>query len=174
MAKTKEQKQETIKQLSDKLSQMKSMVFINYYGLKVIELQKLRKLCKEQKIDFLVTKKKLFKLCLEKNNLNNIASKKLEKELGIIFSYEDEIAPAKILKDFQKEHKILKISGGILERNFIEPNEILKLAQLPSKQELIAMVVKGINAPISGFVNVLAGNLRNFVCVLQAIKEKNI
>lgn len=57
MAKTKEQKQEIINQLSDKLSQMKSMVFINYYGLKVNELQKLRKLCKEQKIDFLVTKK---------------------------------------------------------------------------------------------------------------------
>lgn len=95
--------------------------------------------------------------------------------MGIIFSYEDEIAPAKILKDFQKEHKILKISGGILERNFIELNEVLKLANLPSKQELIAKVIGGINAPISGFVNVLAGNLRNFVCVLQAIeKQKNI
>lgn len=171
MAKTKKQKQETIEQLSNNLSRTKSAVFINYYGLKVNELQKLRKICKEQKIDFLVTKKKLFKLCLEKTNLKEIALKKLEGELGVIFSYEDEIAPAKILKDFQKEHKILKINGGILEKKFIGANEILSLANLPSKQELLAKVVGGINAPIFEFVNVLAGNLRNFVCVLQAIKE---
>ncbi|MFH1838046.1 MAG: 50S ribosomal protein L10 [Candidatus Kuenenbacteria bacterium] len=173
MAKTKEQKQEIVKQLFNSLSKIKSAIFVNYYGLKVKELQKLRKLCKEQKIDFLVTKKKLFKICLEKTSLKDIALKKLEGELGIIFSYEDEIAPAKILKNFQKEHKMLKINGGILEKNFIEANEILNLAQLPSKQELLAKLVGGINAPVFGFVNVLASNLRNLVCVLQAIKEKH-
>ncbi|MEK7167102.1 MAG: 50S ribosomal protein L10 [Patescibacteria group bacterium] len=172
MAKTKAQKQEIIKQLSDKLSQIKSAIFVNYYGLKVKELQKLRKLCKEQKIDFLIAKKKLFKLCLEKNDLKEIDLKKTEGELGVILSYADEIAPAKILKDFQKEHKILKINGGILEKNFIGADEILNLAKLPSKHELLAKLIGGINAPIFGFVNVLAGNLRNLVGVLQAIKEK--
>jgi len=172
MAKTLKQKQEIIEQIYDKVYRMKLAIFVNYYGLKVNELQKLRKLCKEQSIDFLVTKKKLFKLCLEKNNFKEFSLKELEGELGIIFSYEDEIAPAKILKNFQKEHKILKINGGILERNFIRSNEVLELATLPSKLELIAKVIGGINAPVTGFVNVLVGNLRNFVGVLQAIKEK--
>ncbi|MBI4652657.1 50S ribosomal protein L10 [Candidatus Kuenenbacteria bacterium] len=170
MAKTKEQKQKIVEQLIDKLSQIKSAIFVNYYGLKVNELQKLRKLYKKQKIDFLVTKKKLFKLCLEKTNFKNIDFKKAEGELGVVLSYEDEVAPAKILKDFQKEHKILKINGGILEKSFIGPDKILSLAQLPSKQELLAKIIGGINAPISGFVNVLAGNLRNFIGVLGAIK----
>jgi large subunit ribosomal protein L10 len=171
MAKTKEQKQKIVEQLINKLSQIKSAVFINYYGLKVKELQKLRKLCKEQKIDFLVTKKKLFNLCLEKTNFKNIDFK-AEGELGVALSYKDEVAPAKILKDFQKEHKILKINGGILEKSFIDADEILSLAKLPSKRELLAKVIGTINAPISEFVNVLAGNLRNFVSVLQIIKEK--
>ena len=172
MAETIKQKQGIIEQASDKLSKMKSIIFINYCGLKVNELQLLRKLCKKQNIDFLVVKKKLFKLCLEKNNLGDISLKDLEGELGVIFSYEDEIVAAKILKNFQKDHKILKIKGGILEKSFINADDVLRMATLPSKLELIAKVVGGINAPIFGFVNVLAGNLRNFVGVLQAIKEK--
>jgi len=62
--------------------------------------------------------------------------------------------------------------GGILEGKFLSKEEVLALAKLPSKQELYAKVVGSLNAPISGFVNVLAGNIRGLVNVLKAIEEK--
>jgi large subunit ribosomal protein L10 len=82
----------------------------------------------------------------------------------------DEVAPAKILVDFAKG-KEMKIYGGLLEGKFITAAKVKELAGLPSKLELIALTVRTIQAPISGFVNVLAGNLRGLVNVLKAVKE---
>ena len=82
------------------------------------------------------------------------------------------MAPAKILEQFSKTNGAVKIIGGVIERKFITAAEVIALAKLPSKQELLAKLVGTINAPISGFVNVLAGNLRGFVQVLNAIKDQ--
>ena len=62
--------------------------------------------------------------------------------------------------------------GGILENKFINATQVADLAKLPSKQELYAKIVGSINAPVSGFVNALAGNLKNLVYALSAIKDK--
>jgi large subunit ribosomal protein L10 len=85
------------------------------------------------------------------------------------------VAPAKALgtfrKDKDKEGRIFFL-GGILEGKLLSKKEVEALSELPSKNELYARLVGSINAPISGFVNVLAGNLRNLVNVLKAIEEK--
>jgi large subunit ribosomal protein L10 len=93
--------------------------------------------------------------------------------MALVFSYEDEIAPAKIIAKFKKEfEKKLDFFGGILEGKFITESEMSELASLPSREELYAKVVGSINSPISGFVNALAGNIRNLVYTLSAIKDK--
>jgi large subunit ribosomal protein L10 len=83
------------------------------------------------------------------------------------------VAPAKVLKDFQKENEeiSLEFKGGILEGKFIQPTEVAALAEVPGRQELYARLVGSLNAPVSGFVNVLAGNLRSLLYALKAIEE---
>jgi len=97
--------------------------------------------------------------------------KELEGEIGLGFGFNDQILPFKILNKFSKETGTLKILGGLIEKEWIEKERTITLAELPTKEELLARVVRGISAPISGLVNVLEGNLRGLVFVLSAIKK---
>jgi len=79
--------------------------------------------------------------------------------------------PARVLNKFAQANEAMEIFGGILENSFIEVDRVKALASLPSRLELLGRTVGAIKAPVSGFVNVLAGNLRGLVYALQAIKE---
>lgn len=171
MAKSKEQKQKMIKDLEERFSKMKSLVFSDYYGLTVKEIQELRKLLREKSGDYLVTKKTLLDLALKDTDIKDVNSKELTGGLGLAFGFDDEIAPAKILADFSKKHGALKISAGILEKRFISQEKVLELAKLPGKNELMVQIVGSIKSPLSGLVGVLKGNIRNFIGVLRAIVE---
>jgi len=83
----------------------------------------------------------------------------------------DEIAAAKTIQNFSKKNEGMVILGGLLDQNFVDAATVKRLAMLPGKQELLGQLVRTIQAPVSGFVNVLAANLRGLVQVLQAIKQ---
>ncbi|MEW6407880.1 MAG: 50S ribosomal protein L10 [Patescibacteria group bacterium] len=174
MTKTREQKKEIIKNLSDKINQAKTIIFTNYQGLKVGEMTDLRKKLKKEKADFQAVKNSLVKLSFSKSKNKEIKSKIFDLKGGkaVVFGYEDEMTPAKILYLFSRQHKALKILGGILDGKELAKTEIVSLALLPSRQEILAKVAGSIGAPISGFVNALTGNLRNLIYILQAINKK--
>lgn len=171
MPKTKLQKEQTIKELSEKLGKIKTAVFADFKGLKVNESYELRSKCKEQGIDVEVVKKTLLNKSFKNAGITDTDVKKLEGGITIFLGYEDEVAPAKAVFDYAKTHEALKITGGIMDGKFIDKAMIESLAKLPSKQELLAKLVGSIKSPITGMVNVLAGNLRGLVNVLNAIKE---
>lgn len=171
MAKTKGQKQEAVKNLEEELSKMKSLVFIDYCGLKVKEMDKLRNLLKQKDCRYLVAKKTLLNIVLKKLGLENVDLDKISGGVGLVFGFESETDPAKMVINFAKEHGELKIQGGIVEGNFIDSETVETLAKLPAKQELIALVVGTMKGPINGFVYALKGNLRNLVYVLSSIKS---
>lgn len=173
MPKTREQKKEIVRDLNEKIKKSKSIVFINFNGLNVKENEELRKTLRKQGGEYLTTKKTLLNLALKDNKFDKIDCDKFEGQLATVFSYEDEVAPVKTIDQFIKDHKEkINFLGGILENKILSFNEILELAKIPSKLELKAKLVGTLNAPISGFVNVLAGNLKSLVYVLKAIEEK--
>ncbi len=171
MAKTKEQKQQTIKDIKDQLSKMKSLVFIDYYGLKSNEINELRRLLEKQECQYLVTKKTLLKLSLKEMGLDNINLDEIKGGVGLVFGFESETAPAKLVANFAKEHGELKIQGGIFEKEFVNVEMVKRLSKLPSKAELLALFVGTIKGPVNNFVYALKGNLKNFVYVLSGIKK---
>ncbi len=170
MAKTKGQKVKIIEDLQDKIKKSKSIFLVNYEGLKVSDTQKLKKLLKKETVDYLVAKKTLFKIACEKTKLG-IDPKTIEGNFALVFSFTDEVAPAKTLAKFSKENENLKIIAAILGGEFLPADKAAALAKLPSRQELLAKFVGSINAPVYGMVNVLAGNLRGLVQVLNSIKN---
>jgi len=91
--------------------------------------------------------------------------------MTLLLGLGDEVAPARLVAEIQKERKGLNIQGGILESRWMTSEEVIALAKLPSKDQLIAQVVGSIRAPLSGLVGVLQGNLRNLVYVLNAVKD---
>ncbi len=171
MAKTKEQKKKEVDKLKARLEEAKGVVFVDYRGLTVKEVEELRKNLRANKVDYLVAKKTLAKIALDESGQKDIDVKKLEGQMAIAFGLEDEVMPAKLLFTFAKEHQALKLLGGIVEGQYFEQEQIVSLAQLPTKKELLAQAVGSIKAPISGFVQVLRGNLQSLIYVLKAISE---
>jgi len=173
MAKTKEQKKEMITNLEEKIKKMKSLVFIDYYGLKVKEVDQLRSLLKKKNCSYLVAKKTLLEIVLKKAGLDKIDLKKVQGGVGLVFGFDSEIEPAKLVVGFNKEHDKLKIQGGIFENNLIDAFQVTSLSKLPTKQELFGQLAGVMKGPINNFVYALKGNLKNIVYVLNAIKNKS-
>lgn len=174
MALTRKQKEDIFSSVSDKLKKQKSIAFTDFHGLSVANMSELKRKMRKVGAEYKVVKKNILAKAIEKSDIKDFDVKKMDGSVGITFSYEDEVAPVKALYDFVKEKNIegFKIVGGVLENKFLTQNEVIALAKLPSKQELLAKLVSQMNAPISGFVNVLAGNIKNLAYVLNAIKEK--
>jgi len=171
MPKTKDQKKQIVDDLADKLSKQKSLVFADYKGLTVFEAQEIRKLAKEQNAEYIVAKKTLIQLALDKAGIKDVDVKAMEGNVALVIGFEDEVAPAKITAEYAKDHESLKLIGGVMENQYIDLAKVEALSKIPSKPELFAKLVGSINSPVSGFVNVLAGNLRGLVGVLNAIKD---
>ncbi len=173
MPKTKNEKKEILKNLENKISQSKSIVFAGFNALGVKENQELREKLREENSEYLVAKKTLIKLAFEKQGIKNFNIDILTGKVAAVFAYDDEIAPAKIIEKFRKERENkIYFLGALLEGEMINQEKVITLAKLPSREELYAKIVGSIKAPVSGFVNVLAANLRNLVYVLKAIEEK--
>ena len=172
MPKTRKQKELSVQTLDEKLAQSKSLVFANFSGLKVKDATRLRRLCKAEGAVYEIDKKTLLKIAFAKSGISGVDVKSLPGAVAVVYGLSDEVAPAKILEQFSKTNEAIKIIGGVIERRFITAAEVIALAKLPSKQQLLAKLVGTINAPLSGLVNVLVGNLRGFVQVLNAIKDQ--
>lgn len=171
MAKTKQQKQETVKTLTDGIKNSKAAVFANFQGLSVADVTELRDICRKNDVEVLVAKKTLLKKVCDDMKLD-ADPKTFSGGVATFFGKNDEITAAKIVNDFAKNHEPVAVFGGVLEGQFIPSEKVISLAKLPSKDELLAKMVGTINAPVSGFVNVLSGNLRGLVQILNAYKEK--
>lgn len=172
MPKTRTEKEEVIKRLVDRLNRTKIAVFVDYSGLNVKKVENLRKSLRQEEVDYEVIKKTLLKLALAKTDFKEIEVATLKGQLGIVFGYQDEILPAKLIKNFQKENESLTILGGILEKKFINQAKVQELASLLSRDELLAKVVYCLRAPLVGLVNVLQGSMKKLIFVLAAIKEQ--
>ncbi len=173
MAKTKEQKGVILRDLEKKIEKANSVVFAKFGPLTVKENEDLRNKLREENSEFYVSKKTLLGIAFKDKKIENLDIKNFEGRIAAIFGYEDEVAPAKVVDNFRKDHEEkIDFICGVLENKYIDGASVGALAKLPSKQELYAKMVGSLNAPVSGFVNALAGNVRGLVNVLKAIEEK--
>lgn len=165
-----QQKEKLVSELDDKFRRQRVSIFADLRGISVAKLSAFRRELKKIGAEFKVAKKTLLKRALDAVGID-IEPKKLEGELGIIFGYEDQVAPAKAAVIFSKGNETFKVLKGILEGKILETKDILALARLPSRGQLLAEIARALNSPIQGLVNALEGNIRNLVVVLNQIKN---
>jgi len=171
MPQNKQQKELIVKELAEKLKDSKAVVFSDYKGLTVKDMTQLRRDLRAEGVDLKVLKKTLMQIALKEAGIE-MDVKKLEGQIAIAVSNKDEVAAAKIISKLAKANENIKIVGGILGVKELSIEEVDALAKLPSKEELLAKMVGTLNAPVSGFVNVLAGNMRGLVTALKAVAER--
>ena len=170
MAQTKEQKNKILENLKEKIGLQKVVLFVDLAGLKVKDLSILRKKLTQIESKLMVAKKTLAKIAFKDKGIE-IDTKKLQGEIGFVFGFKDEILPAKTVYDFAKNSKNLTIVGGLFQNKLIGSEEMITLAQLPSKEELLGRMVRSIANPISGLLNVFQGNIKGLIYALSAIKK---
>jgi len=169
MAITKARKQEILEGLREKITRQKAMVLVGITGIKVKDLSALRKKLRTANAKIQIVKKTLASLVLKEKNLD-FNKNQHKEEIAFVFAFEDEIPPAKIVYQLSRENDKLKILGGFLGNQFKSREEMIFLAQLPTKEELLAKLVGSISSPISGFINVLQGNIKGLIIVLAKAK----
>jgi large subunit ribosomal protein L10 len=171
MAKSREQKEQDLAELTEKLKTAKSVVLTEYRGTTVKNIDAFRRALTKENVYSKVYKLSLVKKAFE---ANGIQATDLDYKAPVILSLseEEETAPARIIKGLGATVKTINIVGGVLDNTAVSREQMLALADLPSKQELRGRLVGTINAPVSGFVNVLAGNLRGLLNVINAMAQK--
>lgn len=172
MQSTKRQKKITITAtLADKLNGAKSIVMTDYRGLTTAQLLELRQKLAQAKADYTITKNTLLRRALIQKGLE-IERETLEGPTACLFSYEDEVAPLKVLVTFAQATQLPKVKGGYLGQSFLSAQRVTALSKLPTKEVLLVQLMGTIQAPTVGLVQVLNGNIRNLVYALNAIKDK--
>ncbi len=157
MALTKAQKTKQIDSIKERLSNQKSMVFVDFAKVPSKEMFSLRKTLKENGCNLKIAKKTLVRVAFGQSNISfwNKIKSSIPGQLAVVFGVEDEIAPARIANNFAKTQENLKILGGIFEKRFIDREKVLVLANIPPRNELLGRLVGSIYSPVSSFVRVL-------------------
>jgi len=169
MAVIRPEKVAKVAEIQELLSNSKCTILVDFCGLTVAQDTELRRKMREAGVHYNVVKNTLLRIAAEQAGIEGLEPS-LEKNTAIAVSPEDPVA--KIVCEFAKENKELKVKVGVLDGKVIGADEIKALASLPPKEVLIAKMLGSMNAPISGFVNVLQGTIRNVVYALEAVRKQ--
>jgi len=157
MALTKEQKTKQIKDVREKISNQKSVVFVDFSKVPSQDMFALRRNLKSEGCNLKIAKKTLVRIAFGQSGISfwNKIKAAVPGQLALVLGIEDEIAPARIANKFAKDHESFKILGGIFENRFADREKVLALANLPSRNELLSRLVGSIANPMASFVRVL-------------------
>ena len=191
MPKTKAQKVEIVDKMAEKIKKAKVLVFTSFNqrgkkGLNFSEMEKLKKDLKNVDAEYVVLKKTLLNLALQKFSFSNDIKIDVDGSVAVLLGYKDLVEPVKVLHKLSKKNEALLLYFGLIEedpegvisspygasKKIISRDTLIELATLPSKEILIDRVVGVIKYPLSGFVNVLQGNIRGLVGVLNQLALK--
>ncbi|WP_338553298.1 50S ribosomal protein L10 [Paenibacillus sp. KS-LC4] len=159
-AKIIQEKQQAVEVISAKLRDSSSAVVADYRGLNVAQVTELRKQLREAGIEFQVLKNSLVRRATDAAGLSEL-NEILTGPTAIAFGNEDAVAPAKILNDFAKKNDALKLKGGVVEGKIVDMDQIKALAELPSRDGLLSMLLSVLQAPV-----------RNFALAVKAVGEQ--
>lgn len=168
---TRQDKEQQIGELTEQVKAASAGVLVDYCGLTVAEVTELRKKLREANVEFKVYKNSVLKFASKNAGYDGL-EKFLDGPNAIAISQEDPIQPAKILVEFAKSHEKLEIKSGFVDGKIADVEEIKALAELPPREVLLAKVLGGFNAPISGLANVLSGTIRSLAYALNSVIEK--
>ena len=173
MALTKEKKHEVVDEVSNLLNSSKMTVVATYQGTPVKAMQTLRRDTKAGGTTVKVVKNRLVMQALKQSDtFKDADTSVLNGMLLYAFNADDEVAPAQALATFAKTQPTLEFVGAFTaEGQFLPSEDVKALASLPTKDQLRGQLVGLIAAPLSGFVNVMAGNVRGILNVLSARAE---
>ncbi len=171
MAISREKKAERVEQYLEHLRKSQGLILTDYRGLRVAEIEELRRSLRGTEATYQVVKNRLLLLALQQLGLT-MPQEWLEGPVAVAFCHGEVPAAAKVVLEFSKGHERFAIKGGLLGKTPITAAQVNALANLPPKETVLAQVLGTINAPASQVVGVVASGIRQVLNVLQAYVDK--
>jgi len=165
------EKAKQVEELSEIFNNARSVVLNDFTGLNVEKISELRRLCEKAGVEFRVVKNTLAKRSIKGTSAEDL-EQYFDGPTALAISRESENISAKILVKFAEEYELPRLKAGVVEGKVIDAKDVLALAKLPSKEELMSKLLGGIMSPGNRLVSVLQGSLRNLLYALNAIVEK--
>mgnify|MGYP006283864829 FL=1 len=165
------EKQNVVEALNEKFSRAQAVVLTDYRGLDTTAMNELRVQLREASVEYQVVKNTLMLRASEGTDMALLKDHFVGPS-AVAVSYEDPVAPAKVLTKFGKDHPALELKAAVLGGKFVDVEGIKTLSKLPSREELLSQLLSVFNGPARSFVSVLSGVPRAFVNVLNAVKEQ--
>ncbi|PIR52770.1 50S ribosomal protein L10 [Candidatus Peregrinibacteria bacterium CG10_big_fil_rev_8_21_14_0_10_49_10] len=172
MALTKDQKQAQVKELTEKMNSASSIILAHYIGLSVSEVSELRKKLRENDAEMKVGKKTLMHIAAKEAGLPEFDEKNMEGPVSLIFSFGDPLSGAQVAFKFAKDHDKVKLLGGLYDGKVLTKEEAVALAQMPSRDVLLATFVCMIRSPLVSFAGICNSPLSGFARALKELAEK--
>jgi len=172
MALTRTQKEDQVKDLTEKMKNASSVIFTHYIGLTVSSVTKLRRELKKEDAEMQVAKKSLIQRASKGANAPEISDDLLPGPVACIFSFKEPTSGASITYKFGKDHPQIKLIGGIFDGKVLSEAEASALATIPSKLQLLAMFMSMCSAPLTQFASAVGSPLTGFARALSEIAKK--
>lgn len=163
-------KEQTVSDLHEKFQKIKVAVLTDYCGLNVEEMNKLRTDLRNEDVEYKVVKNTIVRLAAKATDLE-LLDGYFNGPTAVALSYKDPMSPAKVLTKFIKDNPKLEIKAGILDGKVVTPEDIKEMAEIPSREVLLARMLSLLTSSQAGLVNVLQGIILQCIHVLEAIKE---
>ncbi len=166
-----EVKKQIVEDIKGKMEKSQGMIFYDYRGLTVAEVTDLRNKFREAGVEYHVIKNSMMKRAAQMLKIEGL-EEHLTGPTAVAFGYSDPVAPAKVLVEYVKKLKKTQIKAGVLSGRVIDISGINSLAELPSREQLLAQLAGTLNAPITGFARSLSGIISKLGYALNAVKEQ--
>jgi large subunit ribosomal protein L10 len=166
-----EDKAKIIEQFKDRADRASICVVTDFKGMSVEEMTELRKKLRESGVDYQVIKNTLARIAVQENDHKPIGEH-LKENNAVAFGYDDPVAAAKVLTEFAKGSKALKLKLASLEGSILDDEALKELSKLPGREELLAKMLGTMNAVPTNFVSLFANLMRGLMNALQAIEEQ--
>jgi len=167
-----EEKQVLVDELAAKIKDAKAIYLTDFVGLNVMSMTELRAKLREQGFEYLVVKNTLAERAMGGVDMPDLAEH-FRGPTGLVISQSDPVMPAKILSDFAREHDSRpSVKAGIVERRAVAAADIARLATLPSREQLLAMLAGALEAPMVQFAYALEAKLIELAGLIEALQEQ--
>lgn len=168
----KSEKDQIIAEVAEEIAKAQGLYFTDFSGITVEQITELRREFTKAGCGYRVAKNTLIKKALERVTGYDKVYDKLAGPTGIALGYSDPIAPAKIIKQFNEKHGKLQAKVCVIEKQVFDGSQLETLSKLPSRNDIIAGIIGGIQSPIAGLVGALSAVMRDLVSVIGEIEKK--
>jgi large subunit ribosomal protein L10 len=162
-----------VEKSTDRLKEASGIYFASYTGMNVNQATEFRKICRETNVDYSITKNTLIKIAAKNAGYESQFNELLKGQIAIATSIEDPVAPARIIKDFnEKNDDVLKVVGVYVEGSLYDADKYKVLAELPTREQMIAKFASMLNQPMTKLAGTLSSTMTKLVGTLASLKEQ--